>query len=120
MTSPKEQQLQHMTDDERTSKKSLFVEALEKGISRLKIGHKVCALLNGGGYAEKLAGPPSQVLHIPDDISLVDSACFLESACTVWSAVFMTSKLTAGKTLLEIKWAQRASGSRVRRVHKAM
>ncbi|KAK9152607.1 hypothetical protein Sjap_000087 [Stephania japonica] len=77
-----------------------IVEAVGQGVSRWKIGDKVCALLNGGGYAEKVAVPAGQVLPIPDHVSLIQAACFPEVACTVWSAVFMTSKLTAGQTLL--------------------
>ncbi|KAL9321260.1 hypothetical protein ACSQ67_013099 [Phaseolus vulgaris] len=60
----------------------------------------VCALLAGGGYAEKVAVPAGQVLPIPPGVSLTDAASFPEVACTVWSTVFMTSRLSQGETLL--------------------
>ncbi|OIW13668.1 hypothetical protein TanjilG_08010 [Lupinus angustifolius] len=76
------------------------VESVGKNISRWKIGDQVCALLAGGGYAEKVAVPAGQVLPVPPGLSLKDAASFPEVACTVWSTIFMTSRLSAGETLL--------------------
>ncbi|KAI7758038.1 hypothetical protein M8C21_007402 [Ambrosia artemisiifolia] len=64
------------------------------------VGKNVCALISGGGYAEKVAVPAGQVLPIPPGVSLKDAASFPEVACTVWSTVFMTSKLSSGETFL--------------------
>ncbi|KAK3013389.1 hypothetical protein RJ639_009450 [Escallonia herrerae] len=61
---------------------------------------QVCALLSGGGYAEKVAVPAGQVLPVPPGITLKDAASFPEVACTVWSTVFMMSRLSAGETFL--------------------
>ncbi|KAL8152178.1 hypothetical protein V2J09_009938 [Rumex salicifolius] len=77
-----------------------IVEQVGSNVSRWKIGDQVCALLAGGGYAEKVAVPVGQVLPIPPGISLKDAASFPEVACTVWSTVFMLSKLKAGETFL--------------------
>ncbi|XP_023543706.1 quinone oxidoreductase PIG3 [Cucurbita pepo subsp. pepo] len=77
-----------------------IVEAVGKNVSRWKIGDQVCALLSGGGYAEKVAVPAGQVLPIPPGVSLKDAASIPEVACTVWSTVFMTSRLSRGETLL--------------------
>ncbi|KAJ4975586.1 hypothetical protein NE237_000692 [Protea cynaroides] len=77
-----------------------IVEAIGKNVTRWKIGDQVCALLNGGGYAEKVAVRAAQVLPVPPGISLKDAAAFPEVACTVWSTVFMTSRLSAGETFL--------------------
>lgn len=77
-----------------------IVEAVGKNVSRWKIGDQVCALLAGGGYAEKVAVPAGQVLPIPPGVSLKDAASIPEVACTVWSTVFMTSRLSRGETLL--------------------
>ncbi|KAM7263779.1 hypothetical protein ACFE04_001462 [Oxalis oulophora] len=77
-----------------------FILDVGKNVSRWKVGDQVCALLNGGGYAEKVAVPAGQVLPIPPGISLKDAACFPEVVCTVWSTSFMTSKLSAGETYL--------------------
>ncbi|OIV91641.1 hypothetical protein TanjilG_09053 [Lupinus angustifolius] len=76
------------------------IESVGKNVSRWKIGDQVCALLSGGGYAEKVAAPAGQVLPVPPGLSLKDAASFPEVACTVWSTIFMTSRLSAGETLL--------------------
>ncbi|KAK4711255.1 hypothetical protein R3W88_005768 [Solanum pinnatisectum] len=76
------------------------VEAVGKDVARWKIGDQVCALIGGGGYAEKVAVPTEQVLPIPSGVSLQDAASFPEVACTVWSTIFMTSKLSSGETFL--------------------
>ncbi|XP_059659494.1 uncharacterized protein LOC132306195 [Cornus florida] len=76
------------------------IEAVGKNVTRWKIGDQVCALLSGGCYAEKVAVPAGQVLPIPPGISLKDAASFPEVTGTVWSTVFMTSRLSAGETFL--------------------
>ena len=60
----------------------------------------MCALLSGGGYAEKVAVPAGQILPVPPGISLKDAASFPEVACTVWSTIFMMSRLSSGETVL--------------------
>ncbi|XP_020220291.1 quinone oxidoreductase PIG3 [Cajanus cajan] len=69
-------------------------------VSRWKIGDQVCALLAGGGYAQKVAVPAVQLLPLPPGLSLTDAATFPEVACTVWSTVFMTSRLSQGESFL--------------------
>ncbi|CAJ2648721.1 unnamed protein product [Trifolium pratense] len=76
------------------------IESVGKNVSKWKIGDQVCALLAGGGYAEKVAVPEGQVLPVPTGVSLTDAASFPEVACTVWSTIFMTSRLSKGETLL--------------------
>ncbi|KAL5976215.1 hypothetical protein ACLOJK_020545 [Asimina triloba] len=76
------------------------VEAVGKDVGRWKVGDQVCAVLSGGGYAEKVAVPAGHVLPIPPGVSLKDAASFPEVACTVWSTVFMTSRLSSGETFL--------------------
>ncbi|CAN6577023.1 unnamed protein product [Malus baccata var. baccata] len=76
------------------------VVAVGKHVSRWQVGDKVCALLTGGGYAEKVAVPAGQVLPAPPGVSLKDAASFPEVSCTVWSTVFMMSRLSAGETFL--------------------
>ncbi|KAI8525422.1 hypothetical protein RHMOL_Rhmol13G0229400 [Rhododendron molle] len=75
-------------------------EAVGRNATRWKIGDQVCALLSGGGYAEKVAVPTGQVLPVPAGVSLKDAASFPEVVCTVWSTVFMMSRLSAGETFL--------------------
>lgn len=76
------------------------VEALGDGVTKWKVGDEVCALLSGGGYAEKVAVPEGQLLPIPKGVSLRDAAGLPEVVCTVWSTVFMMSKLVSGETFL--------------------
>ncbi|KAJ8628484.1 hypothetical protein MRB53_021791 [Persea americana] len=76
------------------------VESVGKNVTRWTVGDEVCALLSGGGYAEKVAVPAGQVLPVPRGISLIEAASFPEVACTVWSTVFMMSGLSAGETFL--------------------
>ncbi|XP_062013259.1 uncharacterized protein LOC133729713 [Rosa rugosa] len=76
------------------------IEAVGEHVSRWKVGDQVCALLSGGGYAEKVAVPAGQVLPVPPGISLKDAASFPEVACTVWSTIFMISRLSSCEILL--------------------
>lgn len=63
------------------------------------VGDRVTALLDGGGYADRVAVRSGQVLTVPDAVSLVDAAALPEAACTVWSTL-MAARLTAGAWLL--------------------
>jgi putative PIG3 family NAD(P)H quinone oxidoreductase len=66
------------------------------------VGDEVCALLAGGGYAEQVTVPVGQLLHRPENVSLVDAAALPEVACTVWSMVFgaHAGRLQPGERLL--------------------
>ncbi|KAG8385615.1 hypothetical protein BUALT_Bualt03G0063500 [Buddleja alternifolia] len=77
-----------------------IIESVGRNVHRWKIGDQVCALLGGGGYAEKVAVHTGQVLPVPPGVSLQDAASFPEVACTVWSTIFMTSRLSKGETFL--------------------
>ncbi len=70
------------------------------GVTRFTIGDRVCALLAGGGYAEKVAVPVEQVMPVPGNLSLIQAASLPEVACTVWSNVFMTANVKQGEWLL--------------------
>ncbi|WP_433341156.1 NAD(P)H-quinone oxidoreductase [Streptomyces sp. CA-253872] len=76
------------------------IAALGAGVSGWAVGDEVCALLGGGGYAEKVAVPAGQLLPVPDGVDLVDAAALPEVVCTVWSNVFMVAGLRPGETLL--------------------
>ncbi|UNO41018.1 NAD(P)H-quinone oxidoreductase [Streptomyces sp. MST-110588] len=64
------------------------------------VGDEVCALLAGGGYAERVAVPAGQVMPVPEGLDLVSAAALPEVVCTVWSNVFMIAHLRPGETLL--------------------
>jgi putative PIG3 family NAD(P)H quinone oxidoreductase len=63
-------------------------------------GRPVCALLAGGGYAERVAVPRGQLLPVPGGVSLRDAAALPEVACTVWSNVVDVAGLRSGEVLL--------------------
>ncbi|MEV0267486.1 NAD(P)H-quinone oxidoreductase [Hamadaea sp. NPDC050747] len=67
---------------------------------RLADGSEVCALLAGGGYAERVAVPEGQILPKPEGLSLVEAAALPEVACTVWSNLTMVGRLAPGETVL--------------------
>ncbi len=69
-------------------------------VSGLKVGDRVCALLDGGGYAEQVAVPASQVLPIPAGLDAARAAIIPESACTVYSNLAMIAGLRAGQSVL--------------------
>lgn len=60
----------------------------------------MCALLSGGGYAEKVAVPAGQLLPVPKGVDVKRAAALPEVVCTVWSNVFMVAHLRPGETLL--------------------
>jgi putative PIG3 family NAD(P)H quinone oxidoreductase len=64
------------------------------------VGDEVCALLSGGGYAEKVVVPGGQLLPVPEGVDLDRAAALPEVTCTVWSNVFMIAHLRPGETLL--------------------
>ncbi|GLW91943.1 NAD(P)H-quinone oxidoreductase [Actinokineospora globicatena] len=76
------------------------VTELGSGVSGWQVGDRVCALLAGGGYAEQVVVPAGQLLPVPSGVDLVEAAGLPEVACTVWSNVVQTGRLTAGETLL--------------------
>jgi putative PIG3 family NAD(P)H quinone oxidoreductase len=63
-------------------------------------GDEVCALLSGGGYAERVAVPAGQLLPKPAGVELVTAAALPEVVCTVWSNVFMLAGLRRGESFL--------------------
>ncbi|WP_026313519.1 NAD(P)H-quinone oxidoreductase [Actinomadura flavalba] len=65
-----------------------------------QLGDEVCALLAGGGYAERVAVPAGQVLPVPDGVDLVTAAGLPEVVCTVWSNVFMQARLRRDESFL--------------------
>jgi putative PIG3 family NAD(P)H quinone oxidoreductase len=77
-----------------------IISALGEGVAGWTLGDEVCALLSGGGYAEKVAVPVGQLLPVPAAVSLVDAAALPEVACTVWSNVFKLAALEPGERLL--------------------
>jgi len=63
------------------------IAALGSGVTGWQVGDEVCALLAGGGYAERVCVPAVQLMPVPAGLDLVSAAALPEVACTVWSMV---------------------------------
>ncbi|MGH8918345.1 MAG: NAD(P)H-quinone oxidoreductase, partial [Actinomycetes bacterium] len=76
------------------------VAELGAGVSGFAVGDEVCALLTGGGYAERVTAPAGQVMPLPPGVDLITAGGVPEVACTVWSTVVRHAGLVAGELLL--------------------
>lgn len=76
------------------------IVALGAGVTAWRVGERVCALTNGGGYAQYAVAPAGQVLPIPAGLSLEQAAALPETFFTVWSNVFERGRLGAGESIL--------------------
>lgn len=69
-------------------------------VKRWQLGDNVCALVDGGGYADYALAPAAQCLPMPADYSYVQAAALPETFFTVWHNLFQRAHLQAGETLL--------------------
>jgi putative PIG3 family NAD(P)H quinone oxidoreductase len=76
------------------------VAQITEGVTGLEPGDEVCALLGGGGYAQKVAVNAAHVLPRPAATALDEAGALPEVACTVWSNVFMLAGLRKGENFL--------------------
>jgi len=76
------------------------IAAVGDGVEDWQVGDSACALLGGGGYAQRVAVPAGQLLPVPESLSFVEAASLVEVASTVWSNVFMLAGLQRGEVLL--------------------
>ncbi len=76
------------------------VEAIGNDVSGWSVSDQVCALTNGGGYAEYVAVPAGQCLPIPKGLSMEEAAAVPETFFTVWSNVFDRARLKPGERFL--------------------
>ena len=76
------------------------VVACGDGATKFSAGDQVCALVNGGGYAEYVAVPDGQCLPIPDGLSNIEAAALPETFFTVWTNVFERGALKSGESFL--------------------
>ena len=65
-----------------------------------KLGDMVCALVQGGGYAEYCTAPAEQCLPIPPGLTALEAASLPETIFTVWTNIFDRAHLAPGETLL--------------------
>jgi len=76
------------------------VVALGEGVTRFKLGDKVCALVIGGGYAEYCLAEEASSLPVPKGLSMIEAAALPETFFTVWTNVFDLAGLKSGETFL--------------------
>jgi len=68
--------------------------------SGFELGDQVCALVQGGGYAEYCLAPVGQCLKAPAGLSMIEAASLPETYFTVWSNVFQRAHLSPGESFL--------------------
>jgi len=76
------------------------VVAIGEGVTRWSVGDRLCALTNGGGYAEYCTVDAGHCLAIPAGLDLAQAASLPETFFTIWSNIFMTAGLSAGEVFL--------------------
>jgi NADPH:quinone reductase len=76
------------------------VAAVGEGATRFKLGDEVCALTNGGGYAQFCLVPEAMTLPKPAGLSFVAAAALPETVFTVWHNVFERAELRPDQWLL--------------------
>ncbi|ULU23871.1 NAD(P)H-quinone oxidoreductase [Dyella terrae] len=76
------------------------VAAVGDGVTAHAIGEDVCALTNGGGYAEYCVVPAGQVLPIPRGVSTQQAAAIPETFFTVWANLFQLGRARHGEVTL--------------------
>lgn len=76
------------------------VAATGSGVTGWAVGEAACALLSGGGYAERVVVPVGQLLPVPGGVSLIEAAALPEATCTVWSNVFEVGRLGDAEVFL--------------------
>ena len=76
------------------------ISEVGEGVTDWRVGDEVCALLSGGGYAERVAVPAVQLLPRPAGVELATAAALPEVTCTVWSNVFLLARLRRGESFL--------------------
>ena len=76
------------------------IVALGQGVDEWKVGDQVCALCNGGGYAEFVTVPSGQLLPVPKGFDMAHAAAIPETYFTVWTNVIERGRLVKGETFL--------------------
>ncbi len=77
-----------------------IVKKVGSEVKKFKIGDKVAALVNGGGYAEYCVAEEQMTFKTPKNLSLQDAASIPECYFTVWSNLIMRGKLKQNQKVL--------------------
>lgn len=76
------------------------VAAVGEGVSTWDVGDQLCALVQGGGYAQFCTAPAPQCLPLPKGLTAVEAASLPETFFTVWSNVYDRGRLAPGESFL--------------------
>lgn len=76
------------------------VVAVGSAVTEFNIGDRVCALTNGGGYAEYCIAPATQTLPVPAGVDMIQAAAIPETFFTVWANLFELGEAREGKSVL--------------------
>src|SRR5215467_14055645 len=76
------------------------VAGVGRAVQQWREGDEVCALIGGGGYAQRATAKAEHCLPVPGGVSLVDAAALPEVAATVWNNIFELGRLRSLDTLL--------------------
>jgi NADPH2:quinone reductase len=76
------------------------IDALGEGAHEWTQGDRVCALCNGGAYAQYVCVPTAQVLPMPRGLSALQAAALPENWFTVYHNVAQRGALRADETIL--------------------
>ena len=77
-----------------------LVEAVGSGVTSLAPGDPVCALANGGGYADYCCVPAPQCLPVPEGLSFIEAASLPEVYFTAWNNLIWLARLAEDETLV--------------------
>ena len=77
-----------------------IVKQVGQAVTKFKVGDQVCALVQGGGYAEYVVAHQDNVLFVPEGLSLVEAGVLLETFMTVWSHLFQHAKFRPNSSIL--------------------
>lgn len=76
------------------------IEAVGEGVDTVAIGDAVCALTNGGAYADYVVVPAVQCMPVPSGLSFIEAASLPEAYFTAWNNIIWLGRLAQGETLL--------------------
>ncbi len=76
------------------------VAAVGSSVTRWRVGDAVCALVNGGGYAEYCIAEETATLRVPNGMDMTHAAGLPETMFTVWNNVFERGGLSSGEWFL--------------------
>lgn len=77
-----------------------FIDAIGPGVLEWSVGDRVCALLAGGGYAQRVVCSAKHVLRVPNSLSLAQAAGLPEVWCTAWLNLVIEGGIRSGERVL--------------------